>query len=189
MGYTTDFRGQFELDKTLEEAHKNFLAEFSRTRRMKRHTLLTVKMSDPIRIKADLPVGPEGAYYVGSGSLNPDTPTKEKLGWDASCGQLKTEDIKDYNCPPEGQPGLWCQWTPSEDGGALVWDDGEKFYAYEEWIRYLINHFLKPWGYVVNGEVEWVGEDRDDRGKIVITANVVEAFVGRTTYDEEVTNQ
>jgi len=42
---------------------------------------------------------------------------------------------------------------------------------------------------VVNGEVEWVGEDRDDRGKIVITANVVEAFVGRTTYDEEVTNQ
>jgi len=53
-------------------------------------------------------------------------------------------DVIDSNQPPPGQPGLWCQWEPSCDGGCLVWDDGEKFYAPTEWMRYLVDHFLRP---------------------------------------------
>ena len=30
-------------------------------------------------------------------------------------GQGRDKGIRDYNRPPEGQPGLWCQWVPTED--------------------------------------------------------------------------
>ncbi len=33
---------------------------------------------------------------------------------------------------------------PNEDGSGLDWDGTEKFYAAEEWMAYLIYHFLKP---------------------------------------------
>jgi hypothetical protein len=70
---------------------------------------------------------------------------------------------------------LWCKWAPSEDHTAILWDEGEKFYDYIEWLEYLIQHFLVPWGYVVNGEVHWVGEDDLDRGTITVRHNVVTA--------------
>lgn len=53
-------------------------------------------------------------------------------------------DVHDGNRPPAEQPGLWCQWVPTEDGAAIVWDGGEKFYCADEWMRYLIDHFLAP---------------------------------------------
>jgi hypothetical protein len=34
--------------------------------------------------------------------------------------------------------------------------------------------FLAPWGYVLNGEVEWQGEDEEDTGKILVVDNSVE---------------
>ena len=66
----------------------------------------------------------------------------------------------------ERQPGLWCQWVPNEDGSMIEWDEGEKFYAYIEWIAYLLKHFLVPWGYQLDGTIEWSGEEYDDRGAI-----------------------
>lgn len=90
---------------------------------------------------------------------------------DTFCGQRYDTSIVDYNSPPNGQPGLWCQWVPSEDGSAIVWDQGEKFYDYDKWITYLIENFLKPWGYVLNGSVDWEGEDSDDTGTLLVTNN------------------
>lgn len=162
MGYTTDFSGQFNLDKPLSAEHKAYLDAFNGTRRMKRNA---AKLGpDSLREAAKLPAGKEGGYYVGS--------TRDY-------GQGRTPDVIDYNSPPEGQPSLWCQWVPNESGTAIVWDDGENFYSYVEWIQYLIDHFLEPWGYVVNGAVEWVGEDHDDLGRILVTANAVEAQEGK----------
>jgi hypothetical protein len=54
------------------------------------------------------------------------------------------EGILDYNEPPQGQPGVWCQWVPTEDGSAIRWDEGEKFYDSAEWMAYVIDTFLKP---------------------------------------------
>src|SRR5690242_19132511 len=59
-------------------------------------------------------------------------------------GQDNTSDVRNYNSPPSGQPGLWCQWVPNEEGDAIAWDGGEKFYDSPEWMQYLIDHFLKP---------------------------------------------
>jgi hypothetical protein len=83
--------------------------------------------------------------------------------------------VIDHNSAPSTQPGLWCQWTPNEDGTEIEWDGGEKFYSYIEWIVYLINKVLIPNGYVLNGIVDWRGEDFNDNGSIEITDNVVVA--------------
>ena len=71
------------------------------------------------------------------------------------------------------QPSLWCQWIPTEDNMGIEWDGGEKFYCYDEWLTYIIDNFLKPWGITLSGEVEYQGEDNDDRGKIIVVDNVV----------------
>lgn len=76
----------------------------------------------------------------------------------------------------------YCQWVPDEEGETLVWDGGEKFYDYVEWLEYLIVHFLKPWGYTLNGEVEWKGEQAGDLGKIIVTDNLVDAKKAKITY-------
>jgi hypothetical protein len=169
MGYTTDFYGEFNLDKPLSPEHKAYLEAFAETRRMIRDDKIASNMEDPIRIAAGLPVGIDGCYFVnGVGDF----------------GQDEDASVKNSNTPPSGQPGLWCQWVPSFEGTAIVWDGGEKFYNYVEWIEYLVENFFKPWGYVLNGEVEWQGEERDDRGMIVINDNVVKVKVAKVIYEE-----
>lgn len=160
MGYTTDFSGDFRVNPPLKPEHKTYLEAFARSRRMRRCSNAAARLPDPVREAVGLPVGEQGCYYVGSAEHD--------------FGQTRTPDILDYNCPPAGQPGLWCQWTPTSDT-TFGWDEGEKFYDYVEWPEYLVEHFLKPWGYVLNGVVHWHGEDSDDRGVIRVTDNVVEA--------------
>ena len=144
MGYTTEFRGQFNLNKPLDADTKTFLEKLATTRRMKR----------------ELPseYGVEGEFFVdGKGSF----------------GQDRDNSVLDYNTPPQTQPSLWCQWTPTPDGTAIQWDGGEKFYCYLEWIEYIIDKILKHRGYSLTGEVQWRGEDWNDIGTIRITENEV----------------
>jgi len=44
-------------------------------------------------------------------------------------GQGHDDDIRDFNKPPAGQPGLWCWWEPTKDGTAIKWNGVEKFYS------------------------------------------------------------
>jgi hypothetical protein len=184
MGYTTDFKGSFTLDKPLTAHQKEYLNMFANTRRMTR---------DPVKIQAmrdagkgntrcfqlmdalKLPIGHNGEFYCGTGMS----------GQDGGHFNSSTDNsVVEYNQAPGersgGQPGLWCQWNPSEDGTEIAWDGSEKFYHYTEWLEYLIDVFLKPWGYKVNGMVEWVGEDSSDIGVIEVVDNVVETHEGKT---------
>lgn len=158
MGYSTDFTGEFNLDKPLTEAHAAYLRKFSETRRMARHADATMVRADPLRKAVGLPVGDEGGYFVGENGF---------------AGQDDGPDVVKHNDPPVGQPDLWCKWEPNEDGTAIIWSEAEKFYRYIEWIEYLIAHFLKPWGYTLNGNVEWQGEEMTDRGVIFVRNNIV----------------
>ncbi|GIV43869.1 MAG: hypothetical protein KatS3mg035_0992 [Bacteroidia bacterium] len=146
MGYTTDFLGSFKLNKPLSPKMKEFLTKFAETRRMAR--------------KQPEMYGVEGEFYVDSHS-------------DGQMGQSRTSDIIDYNNPPITQPGLWCQWVPNENGTAIEWDCGEKFYYYTEWLMYLIHKILAPNGYVLNGQVTWQGEETGDVGEIYVENNKV----------------
>lgn len=204
MGYTTDFYGEFRLDRPLTPEHKAYLEAFAGTRRMKRDAAKASLLPDPVREAAGLPIGEDGAYFVGSGGYR---------------GQDRDDSIVDYNTPPlqptydkyrpdfqaylaaeqqaiaDGvcQPGLWCQWLPNEDGTAIKWDEGEKFYYYVEWLEYLIRHFLAPWGYTLNGEVSWQGEESEDRGVIYVKDNVVrdvqDEIVNRNPFEDEIVNR
>lgn len=169
MGYDTSFTGEFKLDKPLSKEHKTYLENFAYTRRVQRKQTVAATMDDPVRIAAKLPIGGEGAYFVGA---------------KGHCGQDIDDSVKDYNTPPEGQPSLWCQWVPNSDGTAVEWDGGEKFYEYVDWIDYLVENFFKPWGYVLNGEVYWCGEDSGDLGRIQIKDNNIKVNAARIVYDD-----
>lgn len=161
MGYETSFVGSFDLDHSLSPKRLAYLKRFSETRRMKRNALNASRLPDPIRIAARLPIGDGDAqYFVGGAD---------------SAGQGLDPSVVDCNAPPFGQPGLWCGWTPADNGQAIVWNELEKFYYYVEWMEYLIRHFLKPWGYVVNGKVRWDGEDSGDSGVIHARNNIIQA--------------
>ena len=111
-------------------------------------------------------IGEESGYFVGGGG---------------DFGQARDASIVSYNYPPKGQPGLWCQWVPTEDNTGIEWNGSEKFYSYVEWLRYLVDNFIKPWGYVLSGRVTWRGEDHGDVGAIVVADNIVEAIDGIAT--------
>lgn len=167
MGYDSSFTGHFDLDKKLTNEHAEYLQMFAKTRRMKRNAVLTEKRPDPVRIAAGLPVGIDGGYFVGEGG---------SMGQGTCWGDRKEMyDLLEYNTPPDGQPSLWCQWVPTEDGQGIEWDGGEKFYAYVEWLEYLVEHFLEPWGYKLTGEIAWQGEESADQGIIYAKDNEIEA--------------
>lgn len=172
MGYTTYFDGQFTLDRPLNQEHHAYLTAFASTRRMTRDAKLAEARPDPLRAATGLPVGEEGGYFVGGGR-DGLTLVEVVLSAGDFRGQEHTSDVVDYNCPPSGQPGLWCQWIPTDDGTAIVWDDNEKFYYYIEWLQYIVEHFLTPWGYTLSGEVAWNGEEPADFGKIVVSSTPV----------------
>lgn len=147
MGYTTDFSGNFSLkNKPLSPKMIEFLKHFNETRRMAR--------------KQPKEFGIQGEFYVGSHD-------------DGRMGQSDKGNVIDHNSPPSTQPGLWCQWTPSEDGTRIEWDGGEKFYYYTEWLLYLIHKILAPNGYILNGQVTWQGEETGDVGEIYVEDNKV----------------
>lgn len=158
MGYDTMFQGFFRFNKPLSSAHRKYLLKFSEMRRMKRNNDVLAAVSDPLRMAVNLPLGTEGEYFVNGKGF---------------AGQDHDESILDHNTPPGKQPGLWCQWVPNRNGTIFRWNGTEKFYNYIEWLRYLIENFIKPWGYVLNGKVKWQGEHPGDFGTISVADNIV----------------
>ena len=108
-------------------------------------------------------------------------------------GQNHDEDVIEYNSPHPDQPGLWCQWIPTEGGTALSWDGGEKFYHADAWMKYIVTKLLAPsaaayvkkhrnedarlWyftcDHTVNGEIYAQGEDPSDRWVLIVRDNKV----------------
>lgn len=105
---------------------------------------------------------------------------------DGFAGQDNGPDtVYDHNSPPPGQPGLWCNVIPNEDGTALVWTGNEKSYDMAEWMQYVIDHFLcetaiarsqLPFlqcNHVLNGEMSAQGEDPSDAWLLIVDDNQV----------------
>ncbi len=126
----------------------------------------------------------KGPYFVEGGGF---------------AGQDREDDVIDGNAPPPDQPSLWCQWVPSNDGDAIVWDEGEKFYESPEWMVYLIQHFLGTnplakgeldflQGHTLNGTISAQGEDPNDMWLLHVTDNTVstEALVAQPSGSEHI---
>ncbi len=160
MGYTTDFKGSFDLDFSeltdQEELDTIALLDgLANTRRMKRDLS---RFTDIILPKPISDYGVEGEFYYNK---------------DGNRGQTTDPSVIEYNIPPSTQPSLWLQWIVNNEGTALEWDTGEKFYNYIEWLEYLIKKIFKPRGIIISGSVEYRGEDWNDHGTITIKDYIV----------------
>ncbi len=96
------------------------------------------------------------------------------------------DEIFHHSNPPAGQPGLWCQWVPTEDGDGttLEWNGHEKFYEAAKWMQYLMDHFIGstpaaksvlPFlqGHVCNGAISAQGEEPSDMWLLEVKDNQV----------------
>lgn len=164
MGYSTDFLGCFKCTPVLTEAQRLYLSAFAEKRHMKRRVassqpIFSVKsMPDPLREAIGLPVGKQGAYFVGGRGF---------------AGQEEDSTVVDHSTPPSICPSLWCHWAPSECGKYFGWNGNEKFAEYVSWLVFITDHFLGQWGVVLNGVVRWQGEDAKDWGSITVKDNVI----------------
>lgn len=112
--------------------------------------------------KVDPKYGIEGEYYVED---------------DESVG------VVDINTPPSTQPGLWCQWVPTEDNNGIVWDGNEKFYEADKWMAYIIS-ILANKGYIANGIIEAQGEDTNDHWYLSVSNNKVSVLSSKDLLDK-----
>jgi hypothetical protein len=147
MGYDTNFTGQFDLDKPLDDETFDILQRFCFIRHMKREF-------------PDDKYGVEGEFFL------------DGEGKGEARNEIR-ESIVDHNQPPSTQPSLWCDWEPTEDRLHIKWDGMEKFHDYEKWIQYICDNFLEPRGYVLSGSVGWQGEDSSDNGEIIAINNFI----------------
>lgn len=128
---------------------------------MKRNAAKCSGISDPVREAVGLPVGVEGEYCVFSAN-------------DGGYGQSVDSSVIDSDCAASTQPSYpWCGWGPAENGSKLKWGEMEKAYDYLEWLKYINESFLKPWGVVIDGKVHWSGDDVEDNGTIFAKQGVI----------------
>ena len=168
MGYTTWFNGSFKFDKPVEDWLVEYINKFNKTRRMSRdNDKIKELFPNWEKLCLDGNLGENGEYFIGG------------LG---CYGQDKDGSVLEQNWPAYTQPGLWCQWVIGGDNDELMWDEGEKFYNYVEWLEYMIDNFFNPFGYVLNGDVTWDGEESDDTGIIHVENNVVDVEYGVHAY-------
>jgi hypothetical protein len=66
----------------------------------------------------------------------------------------------------------------SEDRECILPEQDESRHGFRLWLKLVVEHYLAPREYVLNGEVTWEGEDRDDCGTIFVKDNQVEAVEG-----------
>lgn len=163
MGYTTDFSGSLKFNKEVSIELQEYINRFSNTRRMPR---------DNEKIKEIYPNWKELCFFGELGNMGE---------YFAPYTHNYDNSIIDHNgFSVSVHPGLWCQWVI--EGDELVWDGGEKFYNYVEWLHYLIDNFFDPLGYELNGDIMWQGEDSDDCGVIHVVSNFVEIKYGLHVY-------
>ena len=116
--------------------------------------------------------------FRGQFDFSRDLTIKEKNALD----EINEKDWRDDTSRPDPD-SYYCQWASNNDGTALLWDGSEKFYAYVDWLEWLIETFFEPRDIKLNGEIIWYGEDPTDTGKLVVKDNVLEVKEGKIVYE------
>lgn len=90
----------------------------------------------------------------------------------AQCAELK--QFANERHDGDDFPSIWCFWVPTDDGSGIQATDEEmSAYEYKEWLNYLINNYLQPWGVHIEGAVRYQGEEAEDRGVLYAKGNEV----------------
>lgn len=91
------------------------------------------------------------------------------------------EEIKLYSEPGHGMPSLWSnlQIIKDKDRAFLVWNQAEKSYVIDKWIRIVVDILAKQ-NYTCNGVITARGESRYDAWSVLVDNNQVTKKPGRT---------
>jgi hypothetical protein len=180
MGYETNFTGTWDVTPPLSSRHRAYLDAFYASRRQTYHAAVLEGIADPLRVAAGLPIGEDGCYFVNEKGVSIPW-TSAGLDLEPPSEVASRKAVKDTNRPPAGQPSLWCGWLPSDGGEEIYGQDG-KFYDYIDWAKYIVTHFLEPWGYKLNGTVEWRGQEDEDRGQLTFTDNALTVVLAQVRW-------
>lgn len=184
MGYTTDFYGTFSISGNITYKLVKYIDAFSAMR----HCAI-----DPDFFKSHFPDWKEYGFNGNIGKHGEYIAIPSENIYDL---QAKYPDYVETNRYNIGIPfGYWCHWNfldnsenpLFDDGIELVdvdeligkkqlrfgWDGSEKFYDYEDWLRFMIFHFFIPSGVFLNGATLAVGEGDGDAKYIIIKNNEV----------------
>jgi len=118
-------------------------------------------------------------YYSGEVEVTPSLTEDDARIIHAFVNLEPTDETKPLfaaiaGSPEPDLPGYGSLLTVSEERDAILPEEGESRHGLRMWLKLLIEHFLGPRGYVLNGEVEWDGEDPEDRGRLFIKDNQLE---------------
>jgi hypothetical protein len=78
---------------------------------------------------------------------------------------------------PGDHPRSYMQWVPTESLDAIVYDGNEKFYDYDKWLLWILNH-LDSLGIKANGSFNWHGESSGDTGTLSVKDSVLTVIKG-----------
>ncbi|GHO51164.1 hypothetical protein [Ktedonospora formicarum] len=174
MGYDRTFRGFFGLDKALQPEQSAYLRRFTEMRHVPRNEELLRGIPDPLRALVGLPLGEGGMYFTGM--IDEDLDAQLRTAEDSERWRAEEEGL--WRMEAINFPSSRCQWVPKFHGTAIGWDGEEKFYGAVGWLRFLIEHFLRPWGYYLSGSVQYEGE-QGEHGRIVVEQDEVVAVEER----------
>lgn len=86
--------------------------------------------------------------------------------------EMSPGHIKLFNYYSRKKESWSARWVVNEKGTLLEWeDDFNKIQPDPEILEYLIQKYLKLWGYLLFGEVQYQGEAERDKGTIKIQSN------------------
>ena len=119
-------------------------------------------------------------YYKGEIAVTPALTESDAAVLRAVTKLERTDDTKAFFAAVAASPEPDLPYHAglleiSEDREFIVPEEDESRHGFRLWLKLVIEHYLAPRGYVLNGEVTWESEDRDDSGTIFIKDNQVEA--------------
>lgn len=122
----------------------------------------------------------QDVYYNGEISIAPALIASDAAVLRAATNLKRTEETRAFfeavaASPEPDLPYYGGLLEISEDGKLILPEQDESRHGFRLWLKLVIEHHLASRGYVLDGEVTWEGEDRDDSGTIYVKDNQVEA--------------
>lgn len=121
-----------------------------------------------------------GVYYDGEVTITPALTESDAAVLRAAMKREETQETRALFASIAASPEPDLPYHAdlleiSEDRDCLIPEEDESRYGVRMWLKLVVEHYLAPRGYVLNGEITWEGEDRDDSGTIFVKDNQVEA--------------
>jgi hypothetical protein len=123
-------------------------------------------------------------YYCGEIDVTPSLTEEDAATFLEIVNDKRTDRTKDFfdrvAASPEAQiPYSVGLLELSEDRSQILPETDESRAGAGTWLRLVVEHFLAPKGYSVEGEITWNGDDAEDRGCIYAQGQKVEVVDDR----------